>query len=78
MEPRLHLHATMDLEQPTREGAMNLIGYMKDRKPEYLPSFDLQAVKKGQLIYTSLKTNEIYGPFESIEQIEAWIKDRES
>lgn len=53
---------------------MNLIGHIDDkRKPTYLPGVDVKAFK-GRYVITYFGTDELYGPFDSIEQAQEWAK----
>lgn len=52
---------------------MNLIGRIpKDtRKPEYTVD---EKTLKGKFILTYFGTEEIYGPFDSLEQLQEWAR----
>lgn len=53
---------------------MTLIGRIDaKRKPEYLPGVDVNALK-GKLVLTPFRSGEIYGPFDSLEQLQEWAK----
>jgi hypothetical protein len=47
---------------------MNLIGHLVNGKPE------LEIDCSGKYIVTRFATKEIYGPFDSLEQVQEWAK----
>jgi hypothetical protein len=59
--------ARVEVEGERKEG-MNLIGHMVNGKPE------LEIDCSGKYILTRFATKEIYGPFDSLEQVQEWAK----
>lgn len=54
---------------------MNLIGRIPKGKPEYLdPEMEKTLKGSGKFVVTFFGTEEIYGPFDSIEQLQEWAK----